>query len=447
MTARPASVLLRILVVFVTVLLAVVLAERTTGVLQKHYRASVTLQVRGLIPKDQAPSPEEVTTRILSPAVLVPSLRALGKEVSDEALRQWQRTVSVREIRNTELVRIEVTGTNPVEAAEFANVIGEEYQRHRIAEQEAAIATEIAALGGKIAAHRQTVETLRSEGRQLRAAAGIVDFWPDTEDGILPLDEALPKVHAEIAEAKARQEKVAALTDAELLAEFVEGTAFGNTLDPTMADLGRRIREAAGVEERLSPKEGATDDLRKIQDLKARLKKELSDLVPVLRGRLASQAKAAEVKLQLVNQVAPQPPNKEALENYGRTKSRYLEEKNRLEELERQLAEEKINKTMPRNPAVIWERAEPPAHAERGTYFLLALTLLLGLATGTGLAFLSRPNVTVLVLLVLLVAVLASFRYPNRAGTKPAPTPPAAPQVSLLGGEKESEDEQEDEKF
>lgn len=416
MTPRLVSVMLRILVVLLTTLLAVALAERATGILQKRYFARVTLQVQRAFSEDAATSLESVTAQITSPAILRPVLNAFGRDASDEAVRDLQSLLRVQQIRHTELVQIGVTGTNPVEAAELANAIGEEYQRQGIAEQQAALASSLEGLREQLSAQRKTVEALRAEGQQLRATFGIIDISPDSEDNILPLSEALPKLAAQWAEAKELQDKIAALSDGELLAEIVEGTSFGNVLNPTMSELGRRLKQATVEEEKLTAAGGAADRLQAIRDRKSRLQKELSALIPILRGRIATELKILEIKRQLVDQMATEPPPaEEALEKYQQAKARYVEEKKHQEELERKLGARTMEGTMPRSPAIIWEKAEPPVRAEMPTA-LLALPLLLGLATGTGLAFLPRPGVTVLALLALLLAVFVSFRLSGGTG-------------------------------
>ena len=416
MTPQLVSVLLRILVVLLTTLLAVALAERAVGVLQKRYLARVRMQIRGLSPGEPAPSLEALTTMVTSPAVLAPALQALGKDTSEDALRQWRRAVSVRGIRDTELAQIGVTATVPIDAANLANAIVEEFASQRRAAQQAAVDQTLASLRGEIAALRMNVETLRGECRQMRAESDILDFWPDATDGsVVPLIEALPKLNAQIAQARELQEKLSALTDDEVLEEMSQETAFGNSLDPMMTKLSLELKQAISQEEKLAAAGTNDASLQLARDRKARLQKQLSELVTVLRARVATQLSIAESKLELVKQTGLMLPKKDGLEKYGRAKTRYVEEKKRLEDLERKFAAEKMDAVMVRTPAHIWEIAEPPTQAETTPYLILAITLLVGLAVGTGLAFVSRPGVTVLVLLVLLLAVLASFRFPSRA--------------------------------
>lgn len=195
--------------------------------------------------------------------------------------------------------------------------------------------------------------------------------------------------------------------------------------------------EETGALAKGTPAEDPT--LSAIRTRKSALQKQLADLIPVLRKRIENTAQEGKTKLQWLEKLAAQPtPKTETTEEYEAAKQDYVQQRKILEDAEMKLSTEGLERKMPRNPVVIWEKAEPPAAPDSRPRVMLALGALVGLLIGSALAFLPRPGVTGGVVAVLLL--VASF--PRWAGPVPSPALPpvekkSLPRISVGGDVKE----------
>lgn len=412
MLSGSRSLLLRILVVILATLLGVALTEHASERLRQRYTARAVLQIRspaGAPPQSLDVIHGEITGRKL----LEPVLKTLGQEPSEALFAQLQQSIRVTGFRGTALVEIGVSGTNPDIAASVANEIAAEYVRQKIAEQQAVITQALARLQSEVDAQRSKVETSWETCTQIRIKEGITDLHPDVlGEEEKPLAEAIAGVRAEVDSQRALNTKMAALSDSQLLEEITDGSVFGKSLDSTLTTLCAELKNLTLAEQKLASTGNSPHDLKRqtIKSRKADLEKQLSQLIVVVRKRNEAVLSAKEAKLRMAEEIGGQKqPSPEAMARYREVKRLYLQERKKLEEMELKFSAENMQRAMPSNPATIWEKAEPPVHADRPSAFLLALGGLLGLAVGLGLASLPRPGLTATALAIL--TAIATLRW------------------------------------
>lgn len=436
MNQRPGTIALRILVVVLATLLGAAVADRVMGFAQKRYVATVTLQVRSL----DVHKPETVlraeTARelILSREVLVPVAQSLAATDPVSALR---RSITVKEIRNTELLQVSVEASNPGEAARLANAVAEEFQRTRIEAQQKQQTLRLDALQAEVNVQRAKVRALKAAAEKIRIETGSADLDPDGLEEREKMAEAISKLRERTAILEAQHARLSELTDPQVLDEISRGTEFGNSLDPTMSEISTRLRMAKSEETTAAAKGGSpkAPSLPTPSLKVSALQKQLADLVPVLRKRIENAAQEGMAKVHWLEKLAAEPsPKMESTEEYQTAKNEYITQRKILEAAEMKLATASMDSKMPRSPAVIWERAEPPSAPDSRPRVMLALSALVGLLAGAALAFLPRPGIMVGIMLVLLG--VASF--PRWAESSPSPTPLPAekkfvPRVSVGG--------------
>ncbi len=106
------------------------IAAGTTSFFPKSYVASTTLQVKG-------GAEAGILARVESEEVLDPVIDTLGlPEKWNESERgkvytRLRQSLQAREIKNTELIQIAVLNTDAKLAAEIANTVATEFQRHQ----------------------------------------------------------------------------------------------------------------------------------------------------------------------------------------------------------------------------------------------------------------------------------------------------------------------------
>lgn len=412
MPSGSRSLLLRILVVILAALLGAALAEHTAERLRQHYTAKTILQMRAPF-SGQPPSLDSIQGEITSKKILEPVLKSLAQEPTDTLLSNLQHSIRVRGIRHTELVEVGVTGTNSQVVATVANTISAEYVQQKIAEQLDKMSRALAEQRAEVAKQRQKVAALLEGCAEIRSKEGITDLNPDElKEAEESLPDAIAELRAQVAGERALNEKIAALSDAQILEEIAKDSPFGKSLDPTLTSLSTELKNLTLTEQKQAASGSGPEDLKllTIRARKADLEKQLSRLVPILRKRLEARLAADEAKLRMAEELGGQKqPSAEAISRYREAKRLYLHERKTLDEMEWKLSEETIQRSMPSNPATIWEKAEPPTHPDRPPVFLLLLGLVLGLAVGLGLASLSRPGLTAMVLLIL--TAVATFQW------------------------------------
>jgi capsular exopolysaccharide synthesis family protein len=121
--------------------------------------------------------------------------------------------------------------------------------------------------------------------------------------------------------------------------------------------------------------------------------KQLESQIKSLRTSLEANLRIAEASLselekRLTESQQDQQGAKTRAAGYYEAKNNYIQAKKVLEAAEMRLSTETMQRTMPQNPAVIWERAEVASVPSRPRVMVnIALGVVVGLVLGVGLAF------------------------------------------------------------
>lgn len=407
----------RLPLIILVFLLVVITASVITYLMPRQYGSTVTMQLRQNATYvrvfdqsmgSQGLDPRFITTQfeiIQRKEMLYPVIESLGlmqkwginsKEVAYFKLRGM---LNMREIRNTELIQISVFSTDKKEAAEIANTIAEEYQRRRISEQQEWVSKSLTTLEDEVEKQKKKVQDLKAQAAQIRIEKGIVDLNPEgMEDAISLQGEAVrtrdQQVNVEelrVASLRAKHEEVSKMTNEQIMNSLV-------TLeisDPTIQQVLPQFREAESEEARML-KSGLGMNHPTVKSLKAKkdvMEKQLADQTVALRQTLQVNLNIAEEglkKLQenLASSKSEQQTAKTESSEYYEAKNEYVMAKKLLEAAEMKLRTEKLDRQMPQNPAMIWEKAEPSDFPSRPKVALnIALGVVVGLVFGVGLAF------------------------------------------------------------
>jgi len=406
----------RLPLIILVFLLVVITAGVVTYFMPKQYASTVTMQVKqadtaiNVFNQTQMGGldPRFLTTQfeiIQRKEILYPVIDSLnltqkwGLRSKEQAYFQLRNMVTMREIRNTELIQIVVFSTDNREAMEIANRIAEEYQRKRIADQQDWINKSLAQLREEVEKQRTKVDDLRAEMGRIRREMGIQDLNPDSvEDPLQAESQILLTVEQQVATERLRVESLRAkfeqvnqMTDEQIMRSIV-------TLeieDPTIQTVLPQFQEAASQEAFLL-NNGLGVNHPTIKSLRARkdvMEKQLRDQIAVLRRTLETNFKIAQDSLRnLVSQLeqsrSGQQEAKSKASTYYEAKNAYINAKNVLEAAEMRLNTETMQRTMPQRPVSIWEYAEISEVPARPRVWLnIALGVVVGLVFGVGLAF------------------------------------------------------------
>ncbi len=413
----------RLPLIILVFLLVVITAAVVTHFMPKQYQSAVTMQVKQndtlmKVFNSQGSmtgfDPRFLTTQfeiIQRKEMLYPVIDALGLEQRwssqyglssrEQAYFKLRNMIDVREIRNTELIQIGVMSTDPKEASEIANRIAEEYQRKRIEDQQQLVSRSLTQLQDEVAKQRKKVEDLRAEATRIRIENKIQDMNPDNvtdpreaaNDVLLSVEQQVSTERLRVSTLRAKYEQIAQLTDDQVMRSITTL----EVQDPAITQILPQFQEATSEEARLL-QSGLGNNHPNVKSLRAKKEvmwRQLGDQIKSLRTSLAANLRIAEDSLnkleeRLKEAQAAQQETKSRSAGYVEAKTAYIQAKNVLEAAEMRLSTETMERTMPQNPAVIWERAEPsPINAPARPRVMLNILLgvVVGLVFGVGLAF------------------------------------------------------------
>ncbi|MFM8231415.1 MAG: polysaccharide biosynthesis tyrosine autokinase, partial [Chthoniobacterales bacterium] len=302
-------------------------------------------------------------------------------------------------VRNTNLLQISVESTDPQESSDLANSIANEYQRKRIEEQRKILNSSLATLEDEVEKQRKKVEETNTEMARIRTELGITDLNPDSmEDPMQAQEKVLMDQEALVNEARI---KAATLRTKYSEIEKLSGDDLMRALptleiqDQTVSQILPQYQETDSELAR-AMQSGLGRRHPTIQSLaakKATYERQLADQVGSIRRTLAANLEITERSLatmegQLDKSRSDQRDSKTRSSEYAAAKNAYIQAKKVLESAELRLSTETMQRSMPMNPARIWERAEPASFPSKPKVWLnMALAVVVGLIVGVGLAF------------------------------------------------------------
>ena len=413
---------LRLPIIVLTFLLVVITAGITTYFLPRQYQSNVIIEVEQNDQKirifregyegGMGLDPRFATTQfqiIQRKEMLYPVIDNLklverwsepfGVRTREEAYFKLRSMIDVREVRNTNLLQISVESTDPQEASDLANSIANEYQRKRIDEQQKLLNRSLATLEDEVQKQREKVEQTNAEMARIRTELGITDLNPDSmEDPMQAYEKVLLDQEAIVNEARV---KAATLRTKYDEIEKLSGDDLMRALptleiqDQTVSQILPQYQEtdselARALRSGLGPRH---PNIQSLAAKKATYERQLADQVGSIRRTLAANLEITERSLatmeeQLDKSRGEQRESKTRSSEYASAKNAYIQAKKVLESAELRLSTETMQRSMPMNPARIWERAEPASAPSKPKVWLnMALAVVVGLIVGVGLAF------------------------------------------------------------
>jgi succinoglycan biosynthesis transport protein ExoP len=410
----------RLPLIVLVFLLVVLTSAVVTYFMPKEYASTVTMQIQqndtliqvfdrsGGVGFD----PRFLTTQfeiIQRKEMLYPVIDSLGLEQrwkgaygftnKEQAYFRLRNMIDIREIRNTELIQIVVMSTDRQEAAEIANRIAEEYQKKRIEDQQQLVSRSLTQLQDEVEKQRKKVDVLRSEAARIRTENKIPDFSPDNiQDPRDAANEVYQSVEQQVSterlrvsSLRAKYDQIAKLTDDQVMRSI----STLEILDPTISQILPLYQQGSSEEARML-QSGLGVNHPTVKSLRAKnevMAKQLQQQIGSLRTSLQAnlniaQSSLKELENRLTEAKTAQSDSKTRAAGYYEAKNNYIQAKNVLEAAVMRLSTETMQRKMPQNPAIIWERAEPASAPSRPRVALnILLGVVVGLVFGVGLAF------------------------------------------------------------
>ena len=412
---------IRLPLIVLVFLLVVITTGVVTYFLPKQYESSVTMQINQndtylKVFDDRGGGggfdPRFITTQfeiIQRKEILYPVIEALGLEQKwkklygivgkEQTLFRLRKMIDVREIRNTELIQISVLDQDKNEASEIANRIAEEYQRRRIGEQQGTVNRSLIQLKDEVAKQSRRVDELRAEAQRIRIENEIQDLNPDSvvdpmqaaNEVLLSVEQQVSTERLRLSSLRAKYEQISKLTDDQIMRSI----STLDVQDPTIIQMLPQYQEVASEEARLL-NSGLGSNHPTVKSMRAKkevMSKQLASQIASLRASMEANIRIGEESIKELEQrlresQSKQQTSKTRASGYYEAKNNYIQAKRILEAAEMRLSTETMQRTMPQDPAVIWERAEPADFPSRPRVLLnMILCIVVGLGFGVGLAF------------------------------------------------------------
>jgi capsular exopolysaccharide synthesis family protein len=412
---------IRLPLIVLVFLLVVITTGVVTYFLPRQYESSVTMQInqndtymklfddRG---GGRGFDPRFITTQfeiIQRKEILYPVIEALGLEQKwkklygivgkEQTVFRLRRMIDVREIRNTELIQISVLDQDKNEASEIANRIAEEYQRRRIGEQQGTVNRSLIQLKDEVAKQSRRVDELRAEAQKIRIENDIQDLNPDSvvdpmqaaNEVLLSVEQQVSTERLRVSSLRTKYEQISKLTDDQIMRSI----STLDVQDPTILQMLPQYQEVASEEARLL-NSGLGSNHPTVKSIRAKkdvMSKQLASQIASLRASMETNIRIGEDQIKefeqkLIESQTKQQTSKTRASGYYEAKNNYIQAKKILEAAEMRLSTETMQRTMPQDPAVIWERAEPADFPSRPRVLLnMILGIVVGLGFGVGLAF------------------------------------------------------------
>ncbi len=322
-----------------------------------------------------------------------------SRPTKEQAYQRLRNRLDVAEVRNTDLLQINVFDGDPQLAADIANKIVTVYQSTRVDEEKDIMNRAVESMNAEVAKQQKRTDEAYADVSRIRDQEGIVDLNPEgMEDAATAVNTIVVKQEQAVNEADA---KVSALSSQLEQIEKVKGEDLMrmmptlNIQDPTIQKILPMYQEAV-ANEALLLNSGLGENHPKVKALratKAVYTKQLEEQVTNIRSALSQNLRSSQTMrddlakhLEEINQ--KQLASKNLSATYTRAKNLYIKEKMLLDGVRTRAQTQMMELAMPRVAVSVKQVAEPPSYAARPRVGLnLALGALVGLIVGLGLAF------------------------------------------------------------
>lgn len=410
------------------VVLAFLLVLLTTGIttyfMPRQYRSTVSMELKyesenmrvfeqnraggGLDPRF-APTQFEIMQRkeVLYPVIdklkLVDKFGAdAGTTITRElAYFKLRNLLSLKQNRNTELLDLSVTYTDPVAAAAIVNAVAESYQTKKREQKQDLTSSSLFQLNSQLETQRTKVSELTAKLAKMRKDdPTIVDNENDRTIGV---EDPRKQVVASKEEEFSKSNTLLAALNSQLgQIEKLKGDELLRAIplleinDPTILKVFPLYQEAVANEAAmmnsgLGRQHPKMKSLRAQKDVYAR---QLTEQIDSVRRSLEIKRNIAGTTNENLGQQVQGLRNdqrslRQGSTDYFELKEELIRAKTVLGTAEQKYSSESIERNMPQVPAVIWEKAEAATIPYSPKVLLnMVLGTLVGLIVGVGLAFL-----------------------------------------------------------
>lgn len=307
--------------------------------------------------------------------------------------------MTLNEVRNTNMLEIGITSTDPAEAASIANDIAVIYQKKRRDNQAQPIQQGLAELQEEVTKQEQKTEAANNEANKIRIRDDIVDTNPETIENVdLTQNREFLSVQQQVTEAQLKAEELKTqLAQIEKMkpSELINSLTLLNIDDPTVKKVLPLYQDAIAEEARLM-NSGLGENHPRIKALRAQKEvftTQLHDQIDALKKSLADRLSIAETSLDArkksLDEVrSKQQKAKTMSMDYIVAKNNYIQQKKILDAAQSRLVTEKMQGNISIKPAEIWEQAEPAsAPSSPIVWVYMVIASIVGLICGVGLAF------------------------------------------------------------
>ncbi|MBV9672505.1 MAG: polysaccharide biosynthesis tyrosine autokinase, partial [Verrucomicrobia bacterium] len=398
-------------------LLVVISAGIVTYLLPRKYRSFATIEVQPDMqsvrifdtPGEQHPinDPKFAQTQfqiILRKGILYPVMEKLKLQQKwgtngetlplESAYDKLVHMLSLQEIRNTNLIEIDVYSTDPREAAILANTIADVYMEERIAEQQSTVSKGLDQLREEVNKNEESVRKAFDEASRLRTQANIIDPNPDSLDAsgrvedssVLSNQEKVNESRSQVATLESRVKELDKLTSGDLM----RAAGQLNLNDPIIEQKlpiyqTAQAEKAKMLSSGLGPNHPDVKAVQaEIDTLEGQLKTQIESIRRGLQTQLAIAKQSLEtMESNLEASRQAQQTEKTASAQYLDAKYKYIQERKLLEIAKSRLASETMEKTMPQKPAFVRDQAEPSLFPAKPN---VLFNMLVGIAAGLILA-------------------------------------------------------------
>ncbi len=412
----------RLGVVALAFLLVVLTTGITTYFMPKQYRSTVSMELKyesenmrvfdqnragGLDPRF-APTQFEIIQRkeVLYPVIDKLKLKErfsqdYGASLSkDQTYLRLRSLLTLKQVRNTEVLDLSVTYTDPQAAAEMVNAVAESYQTKKREQKQDLTSSSLQQLQTQIEVQNVKVREMTGRLAKMRQDdPTIVDNDSDRAMGaedprrqiVASKEEELGKSNTSLAALNSQLGQVEMLKGDELL----RAIPLLEINDPVVLKVfplyqESLVAEAAMANSGLGPNHPKVKALRAQKNEYAR---QLTEQIESVRGALVIRRNIAQntnenLKKQVEGLRDDQRTLRKGSQEYFELKEDLIRAKQVLAAAEQKLSSESIERNMPQVPAVIWEKAEPAGYPSSPKVALnMALGTIVGLIVGIGLAF------------------------------------------------------------